>query len=262
MANKLSVIITTYNSANFIGPCLTALLKSGYADLEIIVVDNASTDNTLALVKNFSEIKVLPQNKNLGFGRANNLGAKTAHGDYLVFMNPDVWVEPDTLRRLTEFLDTRPHAGIVGPQLIYPDGQIQDSFRRFMKPHYQIIKRLSWLLRIKRLRQSVKKYLMWNQDPHTDFRCDWLVGAMLMIRSPLFKEIGGFDERYFLFMEDTDLCRAAAQKNAEVWYHHLARAQHNHQRLSDRGAGRSLLTKTFWIHVRSAGKYYAKWWRK
>ena len=258
----LSVIITTYNSARFIRTCLEHLLASTTPP-EIIVVDNCSTDDTAAIVTHdFPTVTFLRNANNLGFGAANNRGAKLAAGQYFCFMNPDVYVAPTTLTRLARQLDEQPLVGMVGPQLIYPDGHIQDSFRRFMRPHHQIIKRLPWLLNIKPLRQAVKSYLMWNKNPAESFTCDWLVGACLMIKKEVFHQIGGFDERYFLFMEDTDLCRSVGAAGYQVLYYPQATAQHHHERLSDQGPLQSLRSKTFWIHVQSAFKYYTKWWRK
>lgn len=155
-------------------------------------------------------------------------------------------------------METHPEIGILGPQLYFFNGQIQDSCRRFMRPTDLIIKRTP-LQRFKYFKNRLDEYVMAKYDHKTTQDVDLVTGACFITPKKTFEEVNGFDERYFLFMEDADLCRKMWGANFKVVYFPEARSLHYHKRLSG-GNLLSLFTqKVFWIHLQSAAKYFWKW---
>ena len=255
----LSIIILNYRSKEFTAHCVETIRASGKGDYEIIIIDNASGDNSAEYLHNaFPEIRVIANKKNLGYGAGNNIGIKQAKGDYVLVLNPDVEMGYPDMQKMIDYLKNYPDIGVLGPQLIYPDGVIQDSCRRFPRLLDLIIKRTN-LHRWKLFRKRMDDYLMYNIDSSKNQPVDWLVGAALMIPCSVFKKVGYFDERFFLFLEDTDLCRRVSEAGMKVIYFPEVKAAHNHQRLSQSKSWRVLFNRNFYIHIISAFKYFWKW---
>lgn len=258
----VSCIILNYNLKYLPRLCIEAIKRSNTNfRYEIIVVDNNSHDESLDYLKEMhekGEIKLVQTGANLGYGKGNNAGVKVATGEYVCILNPDVGVEENTLQLMYDYMKEHPKVGILGPQLYFFNGQIQDSCRRFMRPSDLIIKRTP-LRYLPGMKQRVAHYLMADYDKKKTQEVDMVTGACLMLPRKVFEEVKGFDPRYFLFMEDADLCRTVHKHGYSVVYYPTARALHYHKRLSG-GSIFSLLTKKiFWIHVNSAIKYFWKW---
>lgn len=256
---KLSVIILNYKTKELTDKCLQSIYKNPVqGSFEVIVVDNNSQDDSVEFLnqKWSDKIKIISSKTNLGFGGGMNFGFNKAQGDYVLIMNPDIEVWPDCINQLQTFLDKNKKCALVGPQLIYPDKTIQDSYRKFPTLTDLIIKR-TWLRKI--FKKRMNNYLMHNVDNQKTQTVDWMVGGCLMMRKKFIKQVGGFDPRYFLFLEDTDLCHQAWQKDWEVFYLPQAKANHNHTRLSGNHFWDAIFKKTFYIHITSALKYWWKW---
>ncbi len=262
---KLSIIILNFNSQDFTDKCLKSLakfpLKSEY---EILIIDNASKNNELEKIrqkwenKEHKNIKFIHSPKNLGYGQGNELAIKQAKGEYVAVINPDIEVNKNTLDGLLDFLDKNPKVGLVGPRLYYKNGSTQDSFRRFPVPIDLLIKRVNFLR--KRFQGRMAKFLMWDVDFKKPIPVDWVVGAFFVMRKKAWEEVGGFDPRYFLFFEDTDICRTMWKKGWEVYYNPLYTAIHNHERLSETSGLLDIFCKkTVRTHIASGFKYFFKW---
>lgn len=259
---KVSCIIVNHNLTYLLRLCIEALERSQCNfPFEIIVVDNNSKDeNLLYLRKKAQEGKItlISAGSNLGYGKANNLGANHSRGEYLLILNPDVYIEPDALKKMVDFFEKHPGMGILGPQLYFFNGQIQDSCRRFMRPLDLVIKRTP-LQRLKALKKRVDEYVMAEYDHQVPREVDLVTGACFLIPKKVFEKVGGFDERYFLFMEDADICRKVWEAGFKVMYFPLARALHYHKRLSAGNMLQLLGKRLFWTHIVSAAKYFWKW---
>lgn len=259
---KLSCIIVNWNLKYLPRLCIEALKRSKTDfPFEIIVVDNDSHDESLEYLEQMhkkGEITLVHSGANLGYGRANNLGAKYAKGKYLLVLNPDISVETDTLQKMVEYMDKNSDIGLLGPQLYFFNGQIQDSCRRFMRPMDLVIKRTP-LQRFKFFKKRVEQYVMADFDHSKTQEVDLVTGACFMTPKTVFEHVKGFDERYFLFMEDADLCRKIWEAKKKVVYFPSARALHYHKRLSGGNIFSLLRQKVFWIHLNSAAKYFWKW---
>jgi len=195
----ISVIIVNHDGEAFLGRCLESLEGSG---AEVLLVDNASRDDSLSLVRErFPEVKVFPQKENLGFAAANNLAAGKASGEALLLLNADAWLEAGTIEKLVAKLGGDPDVGLVAPRLRYPDGQRQFSWspaRGFVGEILQKARNpfeaQAWA------HGSLARWLARLVGP------TWYTAACVLVRAEAFRAVEGFDERFFMYFEDVDLC--------------------------------------------------------
>lgn len=233
MAIDLSVCIVSWNVRPYLEKCLIAL-PSALSGLkyEIIVVDNASSDGSAVLAERFPFVRWVQNDANVGFARANNQAIQLSQGRFLCFLNPDTEPQPGSLRLLARYLEAHPDVGVVGPQLRYPDGTVQPSRYRF--PSVTVA-----------LAESTPLEWHWPQNPWArHYRCadrspdeeqevDWLNGACLLVRREVIEQVGGFDEGYFLYSEELDLCRRARDAGWRVVYVPQAVVIHHEGRSSE-----------------------------
>ncbi|MGV3580938.1 MAG: glycosyltransferase family 2 protein [Methylophilus sp.] len=197
----LSVVIVNYNSGSFAVDCIQSLLKQEKVALEIIVVDNASNDNSVSLLREtYNESIILIESKNnLGFGKANNLGVSHAKGKNLLLLNPDtVLNSPLDLHRLLYFLDSHPEMGMVGPQIEEP------RKGKYVLPRYRYpgSKNLKYSDVFQKLPGEIA----------------WILGASMLIKRSVYDEISGFDPDYFLYGEDADICLRLRKHGYQIGY--------------------------------------------
>ncbi|OGJ49381.1 hypothetical protein A2335_00980 [Candidatus Peregrinibacteria bacterium RIFOXYB2_FULL_32_7] len=242
--------------------CFEALKKSKTDfEYEIIFVDNASCDESLDYLKKGhlkENFKLIESDKNLGYGQGNNLGEQNATGEFLLICNPDIFVQEDTLQKLVSYFKQNEEIGILAPKLIYHNGQVQESCRRFMTFTDLVIKRTP-LKHLPHFKKRLKKYLMQDFDHNKIQAVDLITGACFLIKKNVYNELKGFDPRYFMFMEDFDLCQKVHKKGLKVVYFPSAEALHFHKRLSGDGFFSLIFKKVFWWHVASAIKYFWRW---
>ena len=201
----LSICIVSWNVAGDLRRCLASIrAQRGAPRFEIIVVDNASADGSAEMVRReFPEARLIALDRNRGFAAGNNIALAEAAGRYLLLLNPDCVVPPDALQNLVAFADSRPEAGLVGPKLVYPDGRLQYSCRRFPTLKAAVF-RDTILGRLWPRARAPGAYLMADWD-HNDVReVDWLSGACLLARAEAIREVGALDERFFWGSEDVD----------------------------------------------------------
>ncbi len=201
----ISFIIVNFNTAEITKDCISSLLlNASDKDREIIIVDNASSDDSLAIFNATfgGRIKLIRNHDNLGFAAANNIGARVAKGDILFFLNSDTIIGSDIIGPIIKALDNQ-KLGIVAPVLLMVDGQKQPfACGRFPRLFSVVSDKI---LSFNRFRTAGQLKLV-----------DWVSGAALAIRREVFERIGGWDERFFLYFEDIDLCWRVRQQNLEV----------------------------------------------
>lgn len=197
--------------------CLCKLKKSldGF-DYRIIIIDNASSDNSVkTIVDNFSECLLIKNSSNVGFGRANNQALPYLEGDYVLLLNTDAFVSPDSLVKTLAYMDKHAECGILGTKLIGRDGVLQPSCRYFPTPWNLFLQRSGFNRFFPRV--QLVDDMNWN---HTSVRqCDWVTGCFFLIRRDVINQVGLFDPRYFLYYEEVDLCFAAKKAGWEVHYY-------------------------------------------
>ncbi len=207
---RVTAVIVTYESKDTVNHALDALheaYEAGY--LECVVVDNNSNDGTADFVaKNFHWVILIRSNKNLGYGRGCNLGFKKVRTPYVLILNPDAVVDLKALQTLVDFITANEQVGIVAPATLEGEKSLQAA--GLMTTPSSLLKAAFGLRRAMPQNQSIT-------SGGSPFRTNWVCGAIMLIRTDLFRKLGGFDPRYFLYFEETDLCRRATQNGAEIW---------------------------------------------
>jgi len=219
---KVSVIIVSYNVRSYLAHSIDAILKSTHQLLEIIVVDNHSYDGTCDYLKeNYQDIEslhVISNNENVGFGKAVNQGSKVASGEYMMILNPDTIIEENTISTLVDYLDKNKNVGMVGPKILNADGTLQLACKRSFPTIKVALPKLLGLDRIFPRSEWAGKYNLTYLDPEKINKVDAISGSCMLIRSIIFKEINGFDEKFFMFGEDLDICKRVWENNYEIHY--------------------------------------------
>ena len=228
---------------------------------EIIVVDNASGDGVGEMLKEeFPHARFIQSETNIGFAAGNNLGMERAGGRYIMIMNPDIIVNSGSFEALVHFMDENPDVGLAGPKLLNPDRTIQDSAYRFPRTATPVYRR-TMLGKVPAGKREVSRYLMKDWDHKSSMEVDWLLGACLIARKIALDEVGPFDERYFLYFEDTDWCRRFWERKWKVAYVTSSVMIHFHRRESaDTPLIQSLFNKITREHIKSSIKYFLKYW--
>lgn len=253
---EVSVVIVSYNSRAVLDPCLQSLKKQNvFDDTEVIVVDNASSDGSPTMVRERHPwVKLIAGRKNVGFSRGVNIGIREARGEYFLILNPDTVVRPDSIERLLEFMKRTPSAGIVGPKLVYNDGTLQYSCRRFYTWKVLVLRR-TILGKILKNSAAVADHMMLDFDHESTREVDWILGACLLVRRRAVESVGLLDERFFLYFEDVDWCYRMRQKGWKVFYHPEAVVTHSYARKS----AQSVINRSVIAHLASLIRYYDKW---
>lgn len=220
---NLSIIIVSWNTADLLNQCLTSIFDYPPEGLfEVIVVDNASTDPSVQMVKEcFPQVKLIDSKENLGFAGGNNRAILQSQGRYVLLLNPDTEVKPDTFNHLIDFMDKHPKAGAVGPLTLNPDGTLQAScypaptlFREFW--------RLCHLDTI----YAYGTYYITEWDQNKVRKVDALLGACLLLRKTTLDQVGLLDETYFMYSEEIDLCYRLQKANWQLYWIPQAKIVH------------------------------------
>lgn len=200
---RTSILIVSYNAREHLTRCLESLARQAPAETEVIVVDNASRDGSADLVRErFPDCRLIALETNPGFGAANNRAAEVARGDALLLLNADAWLADDALEHLHSTLDGHPRAGLVAPQLRYPDGRWQFTWA----PSTSVLGEVVQMAR-NRFEDAAWNHRLVPKVLRTLTGPGWYSGACLMVRRAAYEAVGGFDESIFLYFEDVDLCR-------------------------------------------------------
>ena len=230
----LSIITLNYKKVDLTLNCIKSLYaqfgeKFGNNTIELIIVDNASGDDSVETLnktihqEKYKNIHVSANSENAGFGKGCNLGAKTAKGKYILFLNNDTIVKDRGIYDMVTFLEQHQEAAILGGQLCNMDGSTQSSTGNF----YTLPRVFMFLL-------GLQRYKLIDNSPRTVSRVDWVKGGFFMIRADVFHKLKGFDENIFMYTEDMELCyRAAIAKYATYFYPH-AKVLHVDQGSSNR----------------------------
>ncbi len=265
---NLSIIIVNYNNLEKLANCLDSFSKTNLSGLtyEIIVVDNNSKDD-LRLLSRVVDFKLINSEKNLGMGGGNNLGIKEAQANTILVLNPDTIVNGPAIMTLYNYLNENEEVGLVGPKLLYPDGSLQHSCARFPSFFIPVLRRTFLGDKFKKKRDH---FMMMDFDHKSIKEVDWLMGSCLMFKkSWKFKNEKGeeqefnpmFDERYFMYFEDIDICREIKKHGKKVVYNPKVTIIHDHARDSARHPWYIAVfkDKITWIHISSWIKYFLKW---
>lgn len=212
----LTAIVVNYNTRDLLHRCIGNLRSSARAagaSLQVVVVDNASRDGSAELLRrDFADCEIVLNDTNVGFGRANNQALPLVRGRYLLLLNTDAFVAPDSIGTTVRYLDEHPRCGLLGVRLIGRDGSLQPSCRYFPTPWNEFLVRAGLAVWFPGTRLI--------DDMHWDHAasraCDWVPGCYYLVRKNVIDTVGLFDPRFFLYYEEVDHCRAVKAAGWEV----------------------------------------------
>lgn len=216
MNGPLSIIIVSHNSGSFLKKCLNAIFHGQHRfSVNVILVDNRSSDGSVERIETeFPELTFIRNNRNLGFAKACNQGLQLACGGYVLFLNPDALIKSDALAKCLTFMDVNTDVGMLGCRLLNMDGTLQPSCSDFPFIHKLF---LDHLLRNRIFPQTLKQKFLLKYWTHNQIReVDWILGAFMLSRLGLLKKLKGFDEDFFLYGEDMELCYRIKQNRWKI----------------------------------------------
>ena len=219
---NLSIVIINWNSREYLEKCLESLSRQRLgSDCEIVVVDGASYDGSDEMVRDrFPEVHFVQSPENIGYGRCCNLGARAARGKYLLLLNPDTELKPGSVGALLAALESRPKFGLAGARLTDPDGSFQHSSTHPLPGIFNTVFDCSFV-----------RHLMWRASGRSQKKSPFSVhavsGACMLVRTALFRSIGGFNPRFFMYGEDVDLCQRVREAGYRICHVPMAEVVHH-----------------------------------
>lgn len=251
---RLTVLIISWNAWHHLQPCLQSVLASDFRDLSIIVIDNASSDDSASLVRrHHPQVHVVENKENLGHTRAVNIGLDLIDTELVLILDADTEIEPDAIRHLVDFLDAQPDTGMVVPRTYNTDGSIQETARNFPTALSAIFGRQGSLTRLFPNNPFTRRYLMRDTlDRHQPFRVESVASSCMLFRSRLIKQHGKWDEGYPGYFVDTDWCYRLRQLAVPIYC--IPEAHITHHEQNHRGKKRS--PSRIWMFHMGALRFY------
>lgn len=271
--HDLGIVIVNWNTRDLLRRCLQTVLASRGVSFRIVVVDNASTDGSVEMVRaEFPQVEVIASATNGGFSYANNLGLRALGFDppgeqtprYALLLNPDTELPPGALRGMVAFMDADPRIGVAGPKLVLPDGSLDKACRRsFPTPEVSAYRMLGLATLFPRSRRF-GRYNLTYLDPDLVTEVDSVVGAYMQVRREAIAAVGLLDEVYFMYAEDIDWAYRVKKAGWTVWYNpnvtvlHVKRAASRRSPKAQREFYRAMLifyrkyyrqTTPLWLHL-------------
>lgn len=248
---KVSGCIVTYNAKGKVDATIASVLeKTKGVDFTLYIVDNASSDGTAADIKEkFPEVIVIESERNSGFGAGHNMVLPFIDSDYHVVINPDILLKDDVITELAEFAGSDSSIGLLSPEIRFEDGRLQMLAKR--NPTVRYLGN-HWFHKGDEPNKLMTEYCMLDMPENEAFEITNATGCFMFFRTSVFKELGGFDERFFMYLEDCDIARRVSEKYKALFYP-MATVYHLWERESKRNK------KLLIIHIQSIIKYFLKW---
>ena len=240
---KISIIIVNYKTPDLLEKCLGIIKKQANLiklDYEIIIIDNSKI--------------------NRGYAKAVNLGIRKSNKNskYLLIITPDIFLQKNALKKMLKFMNQNLDTGLCGPQLLWPNKKLQESYFYFYKP-WTILYRRTLLGRLPWGKKHLNWFLMRDIDIRKNPKApDWIKGCAMLVRRNALNEVGLMDNRFFMYFEDVDWCKRFKNKSYKIAIVHNAQALHFHHS-AQKGGIFHILKKQNIIHIKSAIKYFWKW---
>lgn len=259
---ELSIIITSFKNPELLKVCINSIKKNlTITDYEIIEVDGSSEEATRLMMKeSFSDVKFFPFKENVGYQALIKKGYEMSSGKHILILNGDIVVKKEAIESLLDYIKNNEKVGLVGPQLLGFNDELQYSCFRFYTP-LTIVYRRTFLGKLNFAKKHLDRFLMKDFDHKHEKEADWLMGSALMTTRGAIEKVGLMDPRFKMYFEDVDWCRRFWENNLKVIYYPEAQMYHYHGKGS---AGKNLLktlvfNKLAWIHLGSAFKYFIKY---
>ncbi|MGB9681255.1 MAG: glycosyltransferase family 2 protein [Minisyncoccia bacterium] len=261
----LSVIIVNYNSSNYLKSCLNSIAKKFQnINYEVIVIDNASEKEKIlsSLSQEYNFLKIIRNQKNFGFAKANNQGIKIAKGKYIFLLNPDTVILNTGINELINFLEENPKIGIIGPKILNSDLSFQYQCKRGWPTFWNAFTYLTKLYKLfpknKKWQKIFGGYFLLEKDQNQIQKVDQVSGAAMIVRKEVFDKIGYLNEDYFLYWEDSDFCFRAQLAGFEIYYHPFLEIIH----YGGKGGTQRQPFRNLWYFHRGLYIFYRKYLAK
>lgn len=224
----VSVIIVNYNVKEYLQQALLSLERALRSlSSQIIVVDNASDDGSVEMLKRkYRRVLLIENKENVGFARANNQAFCYARGKYIFLLNPDTLVQEDTVRVLYDFMESHPDAGVAGCKVLNPDGSLQLSCRRSFPTPWVAFTKIIGLSSLFPRSRLFGRYNLTYLNPEETYQVEALSGSCMFVRREVYEQVGGFDETFYMYGEDIDLCYRIQRAGWNVYYVHTTQIVH------------------------------------
>jgi GT2 family glycosyltransferase len=256
MDQRLDVIVSivNYNTKDFLYQCLSSIHSASISlGHQIYVVDNDSRDGSREMVAScYPGISLIANGRNVGFARAHNQIIRGTDSRYVLLLNPDVIVTPGCVDELARFMDDHPAVGVLGCRLLNPDGSIQLSCREYPTAIVIVLRGLYADLVFPKA-PLFRRYTMADWDHSTTAEVDWIMGSSLMLRRDALASVGLFDETFFMYYEDVDLCYRMRENWVVCYFPHVSMFHYHRQDSRRLRAVRQRL-----IHMMSAYRFFRK----
>ena len=223
---KISAVLVSYNTKELTLKAISHLLRDfeSQDSCEVILVDNDSKDGSDAAVqKAYPAVQIIKNHENVGFGKANNQAFALCRGEYVLLVNTDAFIHSGCIRALTEFLDKHPDVAAVAPRVLNQDGSLQSSVHPFPTPLRCWIENL-WMNPLVKNVFALRDWRSWKHDDTREV--PWVIGACMLVRKSVIDSVGGFDERFFMYSEETDWQYRIRKAGWTIWFVHDAEVTH------------------------------------
>lgn len=244
-------LVVYHNTESDIKKVIDSYLGYGTTSV-LFVIDNSADDSLRALCGN-SRVRYVFNNANVGFGAAHNIAIHKAYqleSDFHILLNPDVYFDPAIIKELLDKVVSDPSIGLLMPKIVYPNGDTQNLCKLIPTPKDLILRRFIPSEKIKKKLENRYELRFFSYNSEAEIPI--LSGCFMMIRTAVLKTVAGFDERYFMYLEDVDLCRRIGAMSRLVYYPKVS-IVHNYEKGSYKNK------KLLFYHIRSAVKYFNKW---
>ena len=250
----VTISIVTCNSSKVVKKCLDSIFGNiKNIDFELIIVDNNSSDSTVSIIeKDFKNVRLIKNNRNIGFGAAHNIAIKSRRGKYHLVLNPDIIFTENVVEKLLNFMEANPAVGLVSPKIVYPDGEIQYLCKRFPCLFDLTVRRFTPRFIQYLFKKRIDYFEMRETGYNKIIDVPYLSGSIMLFRKSILAKIGGFDENFYMYFEDADITRRAAEISRTVFYPYTSVIH-----LWEQGSHKNI--KLFFISLISTVKYFNKW---
>ncbi|GGN92912.1 glycosyltransferase family 2 protein [Saccharibacillus kuerlensis] len=217
----VSILILNYNTCQLTMDCIHSVFASQTRyEYEIILIDNNSSDNSVeVLSRTFPSIRMIVNKENVGFAKANNQGMRIAGGRYVLLLNSDTVIQPDTIQTMVDYMDRNPHAGAAGCKVLLADGSLDKTCKRGLPTPSASFYYMFGISKMFPDKPKYNQYQLSYLDPDKEHAVDCLVGAFMLVRAEVIREVGMLDENFFMYGEDLDWCYRIKQAGWAIRYY-------------------------------------------
>lgn len=228
MQTDLAIIIVNHNSGGYLKNCLNSIYAQDWAYcFQVLVIDNHSTTDKVDFMDEYPAVTLIENSRNEGFSAANNLAINMVNSQFVLLLNPDIELPPSGIDEFIRFFVENRSIGMMGPKLVRPNGSLDAACRRLFPKPFDIVSRLLWLDRLFPNFEIFTRYSLTTEDPNCAMDVECISGAFMLVRRSAITDVGGFDDRFFLYAEDLDWSYRFILSGWRVYYQPMIEVLHH-----------------------------------